>query len=447
MPSDSPHMIAGETSPSSASGPAPTPDAHGKSTSQLEAAAKPVDGKAQDGAGQSPGGRRRHHMNGALTRSDIRKRTALVLAGGVAMGAFESGVYAAFDGAGLSESLEWVAGSSIGAVTAAIIAGNRPEDRVARQRQFWHTAASDPAPVASFWFGPPRNGFWRQAYNQASVLETLVLGRSGLFRPRLHPGRRAGVNDVSALYDLAPLQAHLTSLVDFDLLNRGDVRVTIAATDIVTGERVVFDTAQGCVITPEHVLASCALLPLFAPIELDGRLLGDGGLSSNAPLDIVLSDPSAQGMRCFVVDLFAQDGSRPHTLAASASRAGDLAFGNQSRRLLEGQAREGRLRKLISQLGSLLPPELCSQPEIAAILSEGRPEPAEIVYISYRAGLDEAGLGKPFDFSSATIADRWEAGKNQMQAELQTLALSLNEERRPETGHRSPEEISAADLQ
>ena len=282
-------------------------------------------------------------------------------------------------------------------------------------------AATDPTPVTSFWFGPPQDGAWRQAHNQASALETLLLGRTGLFRPRLYPGPRAGADDVSALYDLAPLRTTVMSLVDFDLLNRGDVRVSIVATEVVTGERVVFDTGQGCVIGPEHVVASCALLPLFAPVEVDGRLLGDGGLSSNAPLDIVLSDPAAKGLRCFVVDLFAREGSRPHTLAASASRAGDLAFGNQSRRLLEAQGREDRLRTLIDQLGSLLPPELRDDPKIGTILSEGRSHPADVVYLGYRAKLDEAGLGKIFDFSCVTIDDRWEAGMQRMQAALQAV--------------------------
>lgn len=348
-------------------------------------------------------------------------RAALVLSGGVALGAFEAGAYAALDGAGLADSLEWVAGCSIGAVTAAIIAGNAPQDRVARLRQFWATASSDPAPLASFWFGPPQDGLWRQAYNLASVLQTLWLGRPGLFRPRLQPGLRAGANDVSALFDLAPLRTHLATLVDFDRLNNGPVRVTIAATDVLGGTRTVFDTAQGAVIGPAHILASCALLPMFAPVEIDGRLLGDGGLSSNAPLDLVLNDPAAAGLRCFVVDLFALEGRRPQSLAASASRANDLAFGNQSSRMLEGRAREDRLRALIDRLGALLPPELCREPAIAAILAEGRPAPADVVYVSYRAGLDEAGLGKPLDFSSATIADRWRAGQRQMESALQAL--------------------------
>ena len=140
----------------------------------------------------------------------------------------------------------------------------------------------------------------------------------------------------------------------------------------MTGERVVFDTGQGARIGPDHILASCALLPLFAPVEIDGRLLGDGGMSSNAPLDLVLEEAGSGHMLCLVVDLFSPAGSRPHSLSASLSRVGDLAFGNQSRRLLEGQEREHRLRVLIGRLGSRLPPALRDDPEIASILTEGR---------------------------------------------------------------------------
>lgn len=335
-----------------------------------------------------------------------------MLAGGVALGAFEAGVYEGLHEAGLSSSVRWLSGTSIGAVTAAIIAGNPPEQRVERLRQFWRGVASDPAPAMSFWFGSPATGPWRQAYNQASTLETLMLGRAGLFRPRLQPGVRAGAADVPALYDLAPLASRLAELVDFDLLNRGDMRVSLTATDVVSGERIVFDTGQGCVLDPRHVLASCAFLPLFAPVEFDGRLFGDGGLSSNVPLDVVMAEPAGRDLHCFVVDLFAREGSRPHTLAASASRAGDLALGNQSRRLLEGQEQTDHLRQLIGRLGSMLPAEITKHPEVAAILAEGRAEPMAVTYISYRAGLDEAGLGKIFDFSTATIQDRWEAGKS-----------------------------------
>lgn len=343
---------------------------------------------------------------------------SLVLAGGAALGAFEAGAYEALHDASAADSLHWVAGSSIGAVTAAIIAGNAPADRVPRLRRFWEALATDPAPALSFWFGRMPDGPWREACNQLAALQTMVWGRPGLFRPRLQPGPRAGVNDVPALFDLDPLARHLDTLVDFDRLNNGPVRVTLAATAITSGERIVFDTGRGCTIAPRHILASCALIPFLAPVEVDGQLLGDGGLSSNTPADLVLADPAAQGLRCVVVDLFAPEGSRPHTLAASASRAGDLTFGNTTRRMLEAHAREAGLRAHIHALGAMLSDDVRARPDVAAILSDGRAVSSQVLYVGYRAGLDEAGMGKILDFSPATLDDRWQADAAQMRAAL-----------------------------
>lgn len=309
---------------------------------------------------------------------------------------------------------EWLAGSSIGAVTAAIIVGSPHDQRVPRLRQFWDAMASEPLPFLSSLLGYPTVGPWRQALNERSALNTLVCGRPGLFRPRLAPGTQIGMQDVPALFDLQPLRETLTRLVDFDLLNSGPARLSLCCTDVITGDRVVFDTGRGDRIEVDHIVASCALLPVFAPIEVDGRLLADGGLAANAPLDLVLDDRPDGEMLCFVVELFARQGSRPHTLAASANRACDLAFGNQTRRIVEGRQREYRLRNLVGRLAAHLPAEVREKAEVAAILAEGRTDRTTIATIAYRAGLDEAGLFKVFDFSRATLADRWRAGEAAM---------------------------------
>lgn len=348
-----------------------------------------------------------------LSRTSLRPRVSMVLAGGIAMGAYEAGAYA-----GLHEHAElipdWFAGSSIGGVNAAIIAGVPRDQRVARLRQFWDAMASDPLSFMSFWLGYPTSGLRRQALNERSALDTLLYGRPGLFRPRLAPGAQVGVQDVPALFDLEPLREQLTQLIDFDLLNSGETRLTLSCTDIINGDRVVFDTGRGDRIGVEHVLASCALLPLFAPVEVGGRLLGDGGFAANTPLDLILDDNVDREMLCFVVELFARQGSRPHTLAASASRAGDLAFGNQTHRILEGRQREYRLRGLIGTLAAHLPADVRESAEVAAVLAEGRTDRTTVAAIAYRAGLDEAGLFKVFDFSRATLADRWRAGEAAM---------------------------------
>ena len=374
-------------------------------------------------------------MDAADTR-DLPRSVALVLGGGIGLGAFEAGACSALL-ARPGLRVDWVAGSSIGAVTAAIVAGNAPEQVTARLHAFW-AAVAELAVPASPWFAAPSTGLWRQWLNERSALMTVLLGRPGLFRPRLSFGRRVGVSDVPALFDLAPLTDTLSQLIDFDRLNAGPIRVTLCSTDVIGGDRVVFDTARGDRIGMGHVVASSALLPLFAPVEIDGRLLADGALSANTPVDEVLyEDDSDMDRLCFVMELFAAPGQRPHTLAAAANRATELVFGNQTKRTLEDWHRRERLRATIGKLAAHLPEAVRNDPAVAEIVAHGRPARTELRMIAYRGGLDEAGLFKSFDFSRATLDDRWQAG---VAAATEALAAPAAEQ---STGSRSPASRSA----
>jgi NTE family protein len=364
-----------------------------------------------------------HHPHPAedIAPASAPPRRALVLSGGVALGAFEAGAYAAY------EAIEggpppWVLGASVGALNAAVIAGNPPGQRLPMLRRFWERVATEPMPVADALFGPPPGtGPWRRGYNQLSAAQTMFFGNPALFRPRLIPQ----FGPAASLYELGPLMRLLPEFVDFDRLNGGEVRLTITATDVETGERVVFDTAEGQRIGPEHLAASSALLPLFTPVEVEGRLLADGGMSTNAPLDIVLDAPGAGPLQCLVVELFARSGRRPASLSAAVARAGDLAFGSQTRQALESRIREYRMRALVGRLAAELPPERKREAELAALLAHAE---ATVALVNYHAAEDEAGAGKAFDFSRATLADRWAAGERGMGEALDRLA-------RPEAAH------------
>lgn len=232
---------------------------------------------------------------------------ALVLSGGMALGAYQLGALE-----GLAEGRftpDWIAGTSIGALNGAIFAGNPPESRLPKLREFWEKAINVGAVPDSF------PSWMIKAGGLLSALQTYLLGNTDFFRTRL---RSLFAGGFPAHYDSGPLRSLLPDAVDFGYLNRGDIRFTLLTVDVATGNEVVFDTQLGHQIGPQHLLAAAGFLPDFAPIEIDGRVLGDGGFSRNAPAHLVLGDASTRchNLVCYIVDLFANNGSLPETYTA-----------------------------------------------------------------------------------------------------------------------------------
>ena len=104
----------------------------------------------------------------------------LVLQGGGALGAYQAGVYEALQGHG--ETPAWLAGISIGAINAALIAGNAPEHRVERLREFWNQV-TEPVGAPALALA----GFGRSAQNRSSAWLAALFGAPGFFAPRLPP--------------------------------------------------------------------------------------------------------------------------------------------------------------------------------------------------------------------------------------------------------------------
>jgi NTE family protein len=299
---------------------------------------------------------------------------AMVFAGGLGLAAYHAGVYQAFSQKSLP--LHWVAGSSAGAVTAALIAGNRADDRIGRLRAFWNFP-----PIES-----TRPRPWRHLNGWLGAVRSRLLGSPGHFHPRPPSMNPFGFR---SLYDLAPMQERLAKLIDFGRLNSGETRVCVAATDIETGDPVIFDSQEQR-IELDHLMASCGFLPEFAPLEIDGRLLGDGGLSLNAPFDPVLQSETAGGLLLYVVDLYARDGNRPDSFEAALERKNDLLFGNQTYIRLKYCL---ELRRLRSKRNNT---------------EDGARE--KVILLSYRPGMEEPGPEKSFELSAAALAQRWQAG-------------------------------------
>ncbi len=333
--------------------------------------------------------------------------SSLILGGGIGLGAFQVGAFEVLQAAGLD--IRSVSGASIGAINGAIIVGNAPGDRDAKLRAFWDAVSIEALPVA--WFDPwglGSRGRSRRLRNWMNSLATGFTGSPNLFVPRL---ASAGRGHARSLYDNSVAARTLTSLIDFDRLNDGAVRFCLAATDVDAGETVFFDTAKGDRIELDHLLASSSLLPAFEPVRIGERLLADGGLACNVPLEAEIGPArgSCAEPLCFILDLYTPGGGQPVPLNRVVESSLDLMFGMQTRMRLAGLEREWELRSKL-QHASLTP---TSKGDYAC-------GGVDLFYMSYRGSEEDAGFGKPFDLSPATIAERIEEGRKTAE---QALAL------------------------
>jgi NTE family protein len=331
-------------------------------------------------------------------------RRVLVLQGGGALGAYQAGVFEALSEAGIEP--QWLAGISIGAVNAALIAGNPPGRRVERLREFWMLASQGPqidGPFADSLTLP-----WVAQINAASAA---MFGVPGFFTPRMPPPQFQPQGSPGAIswYDTAPLQATLERLVDFDRLNDGGVRLSVGAVNIETGNFAYFENIDGKRLDARHIMASGALPPGFPPVEIDGAWYWDGGLVSNTPLDFVLQSETAEPLAIFQVDLFPARGSLPRTLAEASDREMDIRFSSRTRLNTDRPLEIHRLKQLARDLIDTLPPEL-AKGEAARRLAEVTAENAvTVVQLIYRGKPHENGH-RDYEFSRATMLHHWQAG-------------------------------------
>ncbi|MEP7302144.1 MAG: patatin-like phospholipase family protein, partial [Caldimonas sp.] len=253
-----------------------------------------------------------------------------MLQGGGALGAYQAGVFETL--AAMRHTPDWIAGISIGAINAALIAGNPPARRVERIREFWEG-------VSSFPFGPnppsaserPVAGA-RDIVNETNATIAMLFGVSGFFSPRVPaaPFQPPGTPAAISYYDTEPLRKTLDRLVDFDLVNSGATRLSVGAVNVRSGNFIYFDSKHQR-IDARHIMASGALPPGFPPIEIDGEYFWDGGLVSNTPLQYVLDQPGRRPRLVFQVDLFAARGEMPNNLGEANEREKDIRYSSRTR--------------------------------------------------------------------------------------------------------------------
>ena len=334
-----------------------------------------------------------------------KRRIALVLQGGGALGAYQAGVYQAMHENNLAP--DWVVGTSIGAINAAIIAGNREADRVPRLREFWtrvsHVDAFDLSRVID---SVRRWNTW------FATADAVLQGVKGFFTPRPFNAFAAGgavAPEQASFYDTAPLAATLRELIDFDYLHGPQgARLTVNALKVTSGELVGFDSNVQPV-NVEHIMASGALPPGFAPVRIDGELYWDGGLYSNTPLETVLADKPSTDTLCFMVDLWNPVGPEPTTLDEVQTRQKDVMFASRSARHIENYLQLHQLQTMVRALYDKLPPALQGNAGRDMLDETGCNTTIHVVRIPY-AGQDWHMAAKDINFSRGSIEWRWEQG-------------------------------------
>jgi NTE family protein len=336
---------------------------------------------------------------------------ALVLQGGGALGAYQAGVYEGLHEAGIRPN--WVAGISIGALNAAIIAGSPEAQRVDRLREFWETICASPVewPVNEGLSNAlPFTMDLRSAHNVAAAMRALLMGQSGFFKPRFPPpflSLFAG-DTATSFYDTAPLRDTLERLVDFDRLNSGDVRVSVGAVNIRCGNLVYFDTAQRR-LRAEHFMASGALPPGFPAVEIDGEYYWDGGMVSNTPLSRVLSSEPRRDTLTFQVDLWSAKGRLPYDLMEVASRQKDIQYSSRTRAITTHMLQMQKMRQALQQLMEKLPKAVRNDPDVKAVADLACHRAYNIVHLIYQSKAFE-GHSKDYEFGLDAMREHWQSG-------------------------------------
>jgi NTE family protein len=329
-----------------------------------------------------------------------RGQIVLVFQGGGALGAYQAGVYEALHEAGIEP--DWVVGTSIGAINAALIAGSPRGERVERLDAFWSRVSTSTfmgLPVPD-WLGLP-----------ARNLMTITNGLPAFFSPSplafTNPFLPLGA-DAASYYSVDPLHDLLTELIDFDQINSGPMRLSVGAARVQTAEMVYFDSRKEA-LAVDHVLASGALPPAFPAVRIGGELYWDGGILSNTPVEIVFDDDPRQSGTVFAVHLWNPHGAEPDSIWQVLNRQKDLQYSSRAAQNIKRQRQLHRLRHVVTEIAKLVPDGAVNAERLAELRGYGCETRMNVVRL-LAPSLDNEDHSKDIDFSPEGIRLRREAG-------------------------------------
>ncbi len=336
-----------------------------------------------------------------LAERKLPGQVVLVLQGGGALGSYQAGVYQALHEAGIEP--DWIIGTSIGAINASLIAGNAPENRLAKLQEFWKRMEQQPV-----W---PFAGLFPQVQDSLTYWSTLMGGIPGFFRPNplahIGPDYPIGA-DRAGYYFTDALEETLLGLVDFSLVNQCRPRLTVGAAHVRTSEMRYFDSRTSN-LGVKHILASGALPPAFPAVRIDGELYWDGGILSNTPTEAVFEDNPRKDSLIFAVHMWNPTGGEPQTMAEILNRQKDIQYSSRIASHIVRQQQAHCLRRIITQLASRLPEAERQTEAVKALAAYGCPTRMHVVRL-LAPQLDRENHTKDIDFSPSGIKQRWHAG-------------------------------------
>jgi NTE family protein len=325
----------------------------------------------------------------------------VVFQGGGALGAYQAGVYQALHEAGIEPN--WIIGTSIGAINSSLIAGNAPDVRLARLKEFWDMMADKMNWSAA--------AAWPQMRQTLSYWNTLAHGLPGFFEPNpmafLGPHVLLGA-DMAGYYSTAPLAKTLGELVDFSLVNRCTPRLTVGAAHVRTSQMKYFDS-RDMEISLKHVMASGALPPAFPAVRVDGELYWDGGILSNTPTEVIFDDNPRRSSLIFAVQMWNPIGPEPETMWEVMHRQKDIQFSSRVTSHIARQLQSHRLRHVIKELLAYIPEDVRNSDKVRELASWGCLTRMHVVRL-LAPRLANEDHTKDVDFSPSGIRKRWEAG-------------------------------------
>ncbi len=333
-------------------------------------------------------------------RADVG-RIVLVFQGGGALGAYQAGVYEALHEAGIEP--DWVIGTSIGAINAALIAGNDVENRLAKLTEFWRRVEQGGLP-----------GMTSEAGMGAALanFNTVVNGIQAFFKP--NPLAFLGAHwplgpESAGYYSTAPLRETLGELIDCRLIARNAPRLTVGAANVVTGEMHYFDS-RDMPVGIEHVMASGALPPAFPPVRIGGQLYWDGGILSNTPVEAVFDDNPRENSLVVAVHVWQVRGAEPRTMMEVAGRQKDVQYASRMLTHIARQKQLHRLRHIISELAGKLGEKERKSERVRMLASYGCVTRMHVVRL-IAPPVEGEGHTKDIDFSREGIRRRRDAGR------------------------------------